>query len=93
MTTCIFCGNPSDKLQGDHHILPQSTCKLLTWPEKEHDGVLTNRKVPLCMECHVKLTWLQQPLMNLIRHFVKGTPIPREFAFMVDEVWYELNKL
>lgn len=91
---CLFCGGDAEtQEQGPHHVIPQTTLKLVKWPDKQFDGQITSKCVPLCSDCHIKLTWLQIPLMKLIKYLVRGKPIPREFAFMVDEAWYELNEL
>lgn len=91
MSKCIFCGEKPDPESGPHHILPRAVLNKIDYPLKKENGILTARKVPMCRPCHVTLHQLQTPMIKLIQLLRNGKPIPEEFAYMVDEAYYNLG--
>jgi len=88
---CIFCGR-SDLIRiEEHHLLPTAVQKAMGWRGKQARTALKNYKVPLCGNCHDKLTLLIEPLIKIIE-YTRVSPIPVEFAFMLKDIHKKLSQ-
>ena len=88
MTTCIFCGREG---QAEHHVVPIKIKKIMGWHGDRAARYLANKTVPICTECHEKLTLLEEPLIKLIEHLKRYPPVPADFAFLIEDVVKQLS--
>jgi len=87
---CVFCGGEANT---EHHLLPTNIKKTMGWHGERASKFLQNRKIPLCVECHVKLTLLQEPLIKIIKYLTQKPYSPTEFAFILDDIYNTLNEI
>jgi len=85
---CTFCGKNAPT---KHHIIPKSIRKEMNWDGKRARNLLLSYKVPLCIDCHRKLTKLQEPLVTIIKHLRGSMPLPLEFMYLLNGVYEELT--
>ncbi len=88
--SCIFCGRTPGSENGPHHILPKAVRHIMNWKGKRVHETLEQYKVPMCQECHGKVSRLQEPLVKVIRYLRAKPPIPMEFICIMDAVYKDL---
>ena len=86
---CIFCDRSDLIRVEEHHILPTAVRKAMGWRGKQARVSLKNHKIPLCGSCHRKLTLLIEPLVKIIE-YTRISPIPLEYAFMLNDIHKQL---